>query len=350
MMTMESMLDYLKEYNGRPITLMEVCGSHTAAIAKSGIRGLISANIKLIGGPGCPVCVTPTEYVDKLIEISQDRNICIVTFGDLLRVPGSSSDNTLNRAKSLGADVRMVYSPMDIFSMAQMEPEKTFVFAAVGFETTAPVYTVLLDEAKKKGIENIKLFSALKTMPAVIAWLLDSGACVDGFIAPGHVAAVTGSRYFEEISRNYNKPMAVTGFSDEELVVGIYQLVRMIETNESGVKNLYPAVVTEEGNLKALSKMNSYYEACDATWRGMGVIKGSGLKLREEYKTFDYGNSQLFTDVKASNGCCCGQILMGRMTPNECPIFSNVCTPSSPVGACMVSLEGGCYQYYINSQ
>lgn len=348
MITIDRMLDYLKEYNGRPIKLMEVCGSHTAAIAKSGIRDLLSDNIKLIGGPGCPVCVTPSEYVDKLIEIAKEPGNAVATFGDLMRVPGSVQGQSLGFAKSEGADVRMVYSPLDLIDMAKKEPEKCFIFAAVGFETTAPVYTVLMEECTKASIINVKLLTSLKTMPSVIGWLMDNGAGIDGFIAPGHVAAVTGSDYFIELSKKYNIPMAVTGFKDEELVVGIYGLVKMIDEGVSGVNNYYPQVVTDNGNLKAIDKMNKYYEPCDTSWRGMGVVQNSGLRIRDEYRGFDYGSSQILSDKKANSGCCCGQILMGRMEPKDCPLFGGVCTPQNPAGACMVSFEGGCYQHFIN--
>lgn len=342
----EKILAELREYDGPELVLMEVCGSHTAAIAKSGIRDLISPKIKLIGGPGCPVCVTPTSYIDELIKLSLEKSKVVVTFGDLIRVPGSNG--SLAGAKGDGASVQMVYSPMDTIKLALEQPDKEFIFAAVGFETTAPVYTILLDEIIRLGISNIKLCTALKTMPRAIEWLLDNNSKIDGFLAPGHVCAITGSKYFEGIAEKYNRPFAVAGFSDEELILAVNGLVKMLSNKQAAVKNYYTSVVSEDGNLKAMSQLEKYFKPYEAVWRGMGAIPDSGLVLREEYSGFDAGSSQTFEDAKNTKGCCCGQILMGRMEPKQCPLFGTACTPKNPVGACMVSFEGGCYQHYIN--
>ena len=345
-MTIEEISSYLSEYEGRPLTLMEVCGSHTAAIAKFGIKEILSPSIRLISGPGCPVCVTPSAYIDRLIELAKTPDTCVVTFGDMLRVPGSAQ--SLSEAKGEGAKVAMVYSPMDMLSMARENPQITYVFAAVGFETTAPVYTLLLEEAMAEGVENIRLLTALKTMPAAIDWLLSEGAKLDGFLAPGHVCAVTGSDYFKELAARYEIPFSVSGFGDVELLTAIYGLVKMAEQGEQGVKNFYPSVVLPEGNEIAQEKMRQFFIPCDAVWRGMGMIPGSGLCLKEEYQRFDAGSSGLVVDKKRNNACCCGQILMGRMEPKDCPLFGKVCHPGRPQGACMVSYEGSCYQHYTN--
>ncbi|MGN0316916.1 MAG: hydrogenase formation protein HypD [Lachnospira sp.] len=346
-MTSAEIIKYLKEYDGKEIRLMEVCGSHTAAIEKYGIRNILSDKIGLISGPGCPVCVTPTAYIDRLIELAMKPDTTVVTFADMLRVPGSIK--SLNEAKGEGASVEFVYSPVQFNRMAKEHPEKTFVFAAVGFETTAPVYTMILDEAVKNKIENIRLLTAIKTMPAVLTWLLENQAGVDGYLAPGHVCAITGSEYFKEISDKYKVPMAVSGFTDEELLFAIYGLVEMVQKGSFQVKNYYPSVVDLKGNVKAKEKLSQYFEVCDASWRGMGVVEKSGLKLKKEYEHFDAGSDSLTSDNMKNHLCKCGQILMGKATPEECPIFSKVCNPGNPQGACMVSYEGSCYQRYINN-
>jgi hydrogenase expression/formation protein HypD len=345
-MTIEEISSYLREYSGRKIRLMEVCGSHTAAIAKSGIRDIISDRIELVSGPGCPVCVTPSAYIDKLIALAKEPDTCVASFGDLLRVPGS--EKSLGEAKGEGACVAMVYSPMDVLAMAKEHPETTYVFAAVGFETTAPVYTLLIEEAEKAGLSNIRLLTALKTMPKAIEWLMDNGAKIDGFLAPGHVCAITGSAYFAGLAGRYHIPFAVSGFQDEELLSAIYGLVRMVEQGSVEVRNFYPAVVETNGNPVALQKLAAYFTPCEATWRGMGAIADSGLRLRDEYMGYDAGSMGLNEDKKKNNGCCCGEILKGNMRPCDCPLFGKVCHPQNPQGACMVSYEGSCFQAYQN--
>lgn len=347
MITVDEMSRYIKKYSGRPLTFMEVCGSHTAAIAKYGIKSLLSDRIRLVSGPGCPVCVTPSSYIDRLIELAGKPDTCVATFGDLLRVPGSTQ--SLSEAKGMGAKTAMVYSPMNLLGMAKEHPDITYVFAAVGFETTAPVYTLLIEEAQKEKIGNIRLLTSLKTMPAVIGWLLEQGTKLDGFLAPGHVCAVTGSSYFDELAFRYQMPFAVSGFKDTELVTAIYGLVRMAEKKECLVKNFYPSVVEQGGNTVALEKMRQYFEPCSAVWRGMGCIENSGLLLNEKYQSFDAGSKGLDEDKKRNDGCRCGEILTGRLEPRECPLFGTVCHPGEPQGACMVSYEGSCYQNFVNA-
>ena len=335
-------LEYLRNYRGRKLTLMEVCGSHTAAIARSGIKSLLSPDIRLISGPGCPVCVCPSGYIDRLIELS-GSGMTIVSFGDLLRVPGS--ELSLNEAKGRGSDVRMVYSPLDLADLAVNEPERSFVFAAVGFETTVPAYCLLLDEVIDREIKNVKLLTALKTMGPVLEYLCRSNVEIDGFIAPGHVSVITGTAMFKTLSDRYGIPFAVTGFSDEELVRGICGLVRACEKKRTGVFNFYPSVVLEKGNETALKKMGRFLESGDALWRGMGTIADSGLYLKEEYSVFDAGSRGIDADVKTDPRCCCDRVLIGKMSPDQCPLFMKECTPLSPHGACMVSSEGSCFQY-----
>lgn len=350
---LEKIRDYLGTYDGPEILIMEVCGSHTASIAKNGIQGLLSKKIHLISGPGCPVCVTPSAYIDRLIELALKEKVCIVTFGDLIRVPGSSM--SLSMAKGEGARVEMVYSPLDVLDLAAKEPEMQFVFAAVGFETTAPVYALLLEQLRERKIRNVRLLTALKTMPPVIDHLCANGAPVDGFLAPGHVCVVTGSRIFEPLAKKYHIPFGVSGFEGEEILLALYGIVKCLETSgtkespqRGRVMNFYPSVVTEMGNTIAQKQVTTYFEPADACWRGMGNIPGSGLILREEYRQYDAGSAGLDRDQKKNPACCCDRVLMGKMTPEECPLFGKVCTPMTPQGACMVSTEGSCFSRFFN--
>ena len=344
-MEFSEVVDCLRKYDGRPVRLMEVCGSHTHAIAKHGIRDILSPKIELLSGPGCPVCVTPTAYIDKLIELSLEPDTTVATFGDLLRVPGSKE--SLNEAKGRGASVEMVYSPMDVLGLAADNPDKKYVFAAVGFETTAPVYTLLLDNVIAQKLDNIRILTALKTMPGAISYLCDNGAAIDGFIAPGHVSAVTGADYFNNLADKYHIPFAVSGFGAKELVIAIYGLVQMIIKNQPQVKNYYTSVVDSGQNDIIVNQLNKYFQPADVVWRGMGVIPASGLLLKDEYKAFDAGSQGLDEDNKRNKACRCGDILMGKAKPSDCPLFGKVCTPMSPEGACMVSEEGSCFNAYL---
>ena len=349
-MSLPEMRDLLENYDGPEIHIMEVCGSHTAAISKNGIRGMLSDKIHLISGPGCPVCVTPTAYVDRLIELAMTPNTCVVTFGDMLRVPGSKY--SLSEVQGMGGRAIMVYSPMDIFALAENEPGTTFVFAALGFETTTPVYALLLEEVIERKIENVKLLTALKTMPGVIEYLCENGASIQGYLAPGHVAAVTGSDLCKPLAEKYQIPFAVSGFEGEEILealCGIVQACQGMEDLENGtapVMNFYPAVVSAEGNVRAQELVAKYFQKTDAAWRGMGIVPGTGMELREEYEKYDAGSKALVEDNKRNKACCCDQILMGKMQPQQCPLFGKVCKPLTPQGACMVSEEGSCHSMF----
>ncbi len=347
-MNLVQMREFLQSYDGPELNIMEVCGSHTAAISKNGIRGMLSSKIHLISGPGCPVCVTPTAYVDRLVELALAPNTCVVTFGDMLRVPGSKY--SLSEVQGMGGRAVMVYSPMDIFALAEKEPTTTFVFAAVGFETTTPVYALLLEEIVENNIENVKILTALKTMPGVIDYLCEHGASIQGYLAPGHVAAVTGSKLFASLAEKYRIPFVVSGFEGEEILEALCELVSVANMQEdtSLVRNCYPAVVSEEGNTKAQQMVSKYFISADATWRGMGTIPGTGMELRKEYEKYDAGSRGLNEDNKRNKACCCDQILMGKMQPQQCPLFGKVCKPLTPQGACMVSTEGSCHSAYTS--
>lgn len=345
-MDIKDILTYLKSYDGEDITLMEVCGTHTASIAENAIPSLISDKIHLVSGPGCPVCVTVSSYVDKLCELALEKNNVIVTFGDMIRVPGSSK--ALKDIKSEGADIRMIYSPMEMLELAKAEPNKTFIFAAVGFETTTPVYALLIDEAIKHDIQNIKLLTALKTMPNVINHLCKDNKTIDGFIAPGHVAVITGSDTFEKLASKHSLPFVVSGFKAEEILASIYALVKL--KGQGRAMNLYKFVVANEENDKASQLVNKYFEPYNASWRGLGKIESSGLVLKNEYSKFDAGSKELTEDYSYQKGCCCGDIISGTKKPNECPLFKKICTPENPRGACMVSNEGSCFNYLVNDR
>lgn len=336
--------EFLKNYDGEPVRIMEVCGTHTAAISHSGIASVLSPKIRLISGPGCPVCVTVTSYIDRLVALSLEPNHIVVSFGDLLRVKGSS--RSLNDAKALGGQVRMVYSPMDTLKLAAAEPEKIFVFAAVGFETTTPIYALLIREAIRQGLRNVRLLTSLKTMPPVIEWVCENQGGVDGFLAPGHVSVITGSNLYLPLAEKYGIPFVVAGFEPEQLLLSLYALVKL--RGRGQVKNLYPSVVTAKGNAEAQQTVSHFFEPCAAAWRGIGVIPGSGVQLRPEFGAFDAGSTGLLQDCGFNPGCRCGKVLTGAINPNECPMFGKTCTPQAPQGACMVSTEGSCYQYYVN--
>lgn len=343
--TFEEILDILKNYDGDEVHIMEVCGTHTAAISENGIPSMLSPKIKLISGPGCPVCVTVTAVIDRLIDLAMEENTIVLTFGDLIRVKGTNK--SLADAKADGGHVRMVYSPMETVKLAKEDPYHTYVFAAIGFETTTPVYAMVLEEAVKENVKNLKLLTSLKTMPEVIRWVVKNGGGIDGFIAPGHVCAVTGSDTFKELSHELGIPFVVSGFEGKQLIMTIYALLQM--KGKSGIKNLYRGVVTEEGNIKAKEVVEKYFEVSDASWRGMGKIKGSGMALKKEYADFDAGSFGLDEDHMPP-GCSCASVLVGKVKPYECPLFGKACTPDNAHGACMVSTEGSCYNYFVSGR
>lgn len=297
-MDINTIIKFLGEYDGEPLTFMEVCGTHTAAISESGIPSLLSDKIRLISGPGCPVCVTASSYIDKLCELAEKDNTCIVTFGDLIRVP--SATTSLQEIKSNGGRVQMVYSPFEIIDLAQNEPDTTFIFAAVGFETTTPIYALLLDKIIRIGIKNIKFLTALKTMPKAIENLCETGNKIDGFIAPGNVSVITGADEFSPLAEKYGLPFVVSGFNAEELLSSIYALIKLKGTGR--VLNLYKYAVTNGGNTKAKSIVKKYFQPCDAYWRGIGNIKNSGMSIRSEYSFYDAGSKALTDDSLKKQG------------------------------------------------
>ena len=327
-------------------TFMEVCGGHTASIQRFGIPAILPPNIRLISGPGCPVCVTGTGFIDKAIAYSQCDEIIVATFGDMLRVPGSSS--TLEKERSKGADIRMVFSALEAVELAKNNPVKKVVFLGIGFETTAPGSAVAVKNAYNSGINNFYLLSAHKIMPPAMEAIIKEGAALDGFICPGHVAAITGSSAFSFIPEKYGLGCVVTGFEPADILQSIYMLVNQVNNNHPDSEIQYIRAVTESGNLIAQKILEEVFEKSDENWRGFGKIPLSGLKLRENFSKYDAGKilSVTVNDQEENVLCICCDILRGLKSPVECQLFGETCVPDNPVGACMVSSEGACNSYF----
>jgi len=331
----------------RPWTLMEVCGGQTHSIVKHGIDRLLPPEIELMHGPGCPVCVTPLEQIDKAHAIAAHPGVIFTSFGDMLRVPGSHTD--LFRLRAEGADVRVVYAPLDAVTLAQANPDREVVFFAIGFETTAPANALAVSRAKVLGVKNFSvLVSQVLVPPAITAVLQSPGNRVRGILGPGHVCTVMGYREYEPIAARYRVPIVITGFEPVDLLDGVLRTVRRLEAGEAGVDNQYSRVVRRDGNSAARRLMWSVFEVCDRKWRGIGAIPKSGLRLRWELQEFD---AERRFDVGAMEtrepeACISGQILRGLKKPHDCPAFGGACTPEHPLGATMVSAEGACAAYY----
>lgn len=337
-MNVEQAKKILAEDQGPPMVLMEVCGTHTAAIAKSGIRSLLPKHIRLVAGPGCPVCVSPASFVDALCAEAKGANTIIATFGDMLKVPGNHGSLALEKQR--GADIRMIVSPMQALQMALEYPDHRIVLAAVGFETTAPSYALLVQRAKKMGIKNLVLHTALRLVPPALHALCVDKDSINGFLAPGHVSVIIGSDAYVPIAQQYQKPIVIGGFMDAPLFVSIARLVQMVRNQEGRVVNDYPLAVTSKGNIKAQELLTEVFDALPAYWRGIGEIPDSGLFLKDEYAEFR-GQQVDFVD-SLPKGCQCGQVLLGKLLPHECPLYQTRCTIDDPVGPCMVSEEGAC--------
>jgi hydrogenase expression/formation protein HypD len=328
-------------------SLMEVCGTHTMAIAKSGIRNLVPPNLKLLSGPGCPVCVTAQGDIDAVIELVRKPEITLLTFGDMMRVPGTES--SLQEERSKGADIRVVYSPMDALAAAQSLPDREVVFLGIGFETTAPTIAITVAEAMEKGLENFSLFSLHKLVPPALELIFsDPDIKVDGLICPGHVAAVTGIEPYRFLAEKYNKPCVVTGFEAADILEGVVMLLRQLHQNKAKVEIQYRRVVKNGGNVVARSAMEQVFLTTEARWRGLGLIPGTGLKLRPAYEEMDARKKFAVSNIDdiPIKGCACGEVLTGKITPHDCALFGKGCTPLRPIGPCMVSQEGACAAYY----
>jgi hydrogenase expression/formation protein HypD len=327
-------------------TFMEVCGGHTNAIRRFGIHSLLPENIRLVSGPGCPVCVTDRSFIDRAVSCSAEKGTIIATFGDLMRVTGSKS--SLEKEKSSGADIRVVFSPLEALDIAKENRRIRVVFLGIGFETTVPGTAVTIKMADGEGIDNFYLLSAHKIMPPAMEAIIKEGIKISGFICPGHVAAITGSAAFGFIPERFGIGCAISGFEPVDILQSVYMLVKQVNERQPQTEIQYRRVVTPGGNKLAQNEMQDVFGICDVPWRGLGLIRESGLRLNDRFERFDIGkNLQVsYGESDENERCLCGEILRGLKTPQDCPLFAGACIPSDPAGACMVSAEGACNIYY----
>lgn len=347
-MTLQQVKDELKNYNGRTIKIMEVCGTHTGSIFKNGIRSIISPKLQLISGPGCPVCVTSAAYIDKLIEYSLMENHVVLTFGDMMKVKGK--EMSLTGAKAIGGKVEILYSPLTAIKEAQEHKDKEFIFAAVGFETTTPIYALMIEEMINKNIKNLKLLTSLKATIPALYYICENEKDIDAFLCPGHVSVITGSLVYKDLAERFHKPFVVAGFEGEHILAALYDIVNQVNHQQSKHKNMYVNAVSEEGNQKASLMINKYFETSSDYWRGIGTIENSAMVLRKDYQEFDAGSRLEAYEEQMPKGCRCQDVILGRIHPVDCPLFSRVCSPLNAIGPCMVSTEGACGIWYKNRE
>ena len=328
-------------------TLMEVCGTHTVAIARNGIRGLMPEGVRLASGPGCPVCVTSNHDIDKVIALARVPEVTIATFGDMTRVPGSTS--SLLAEQAAGRSVEIVYSPLDALRLAQENPTRQIVFVGVGFETTTPLVAMAIKRARAMGLTNFTVYGAHKNMPGALEVIINDPALkLDALILPGHVSTIIGAEPYRFLAEKYGIPGVITGFEPVDVLQGIAMIMRQLHEGRAEIEIAYARGVMPEGNPVALAAIDEVFETCSATWRGLGEIPGSGYRIREEFADFDAMRrfQPDVEEVREHKGCRCGDVLRGIMAPSECPLFRKVCTPENPVGPCMVSSEGSCAAYF----
>lgn len=343
----ERIVQEIRRLVTRPWVLMEVCGGQTHSIVKYGIDRLLPEEVELVHGPGCPVCVTSLEMIDKAHAIASRSDVIFCSFGDMLRVPGSDGDLLACRAR--GADVRVVYSPLDAVTLAKKTPDKQIVFFAVGFETTAPANALAVQAAAAAKLANFSILSSQVLVPPSLASILQTPGCrVQAFLGPGHVCTIMGVSQYEAISRIFGVPIAIAGFEPADLLEGILAAVRQLEAGEARVEIAYTHAVRPEGNARARAAIEDVFEVCDRKWRGVGLMPKSGLRLRAEYRAFDAERRFDVGELRAmeSSQCMSGHVLRGLIKPTECPAFGKQCTPENPLGATMVSSEGACAAYY----
>ena len=337
------MRKYLEEYDGPSVRIMEVCGTHTHEIFRQGIRNFLSPKINLISGPGCPVCVTPASYIDEAVYLALEKGCTVTTFGDLVRVPGNVK--SLQQARAEGGKVKVVYSPIDAEKYAKDHPEEQVVFLSVGFETTTPSDVISVKNAIRDGINNFSLLTANKTMPGAYEAMASS---TDAYLYPGHVHAIIGTQLCRDMAAK-GVSGTIAGFTGEELLTALSVTVMKLSEGKPFFVNAYPRVVTDEGSPAACALVDKFLKPCDAEWRGIGTIPGSGVELKDEYADYDARKKHSIPkmEYEKKTGCKCGNVLQGRIKPNECPLFGKVCNPDHPVGACMVSDEGACSAFYM---
>ena len=338
--------DRIRRACHRPMRLMEVCGTHTVAIFRSGIRALLPPDLALLSGPGCPVCVTAQKEIDAFIALARQPDTIVATFGDLIRVPGSGA--SLQQEKAAGADVRIVYSTFDAVALAAAHPDKRVVFLGVGFETTVPTVAAAILSAHQQGLENFFVISAHKTVPPALEALVAGDINIDGFLLPGHVSVVIGLEAYRPFFDAHRIPCVIAGFEPADLLQSIAMLAEQIDTGRPALENAYARAVSAHGNAKARAVVDQVFKVVDADWRGIGTIPGSGLAIRDAYAAFDAVRAFdiHLQPVPEPKGCACGAILTGTKIPPQCPLYRTACTPMSPVGPCMVSSEGTCAAYY----
>ena len=343
----KTLIDELRSVAATPVKFMEVCGTHTVAIARNGLRDVMPENITLLSGPGCPVCVTANADIDFGIELAKQLEITLATFGDMMKVPGSYS--SLSREKAEGHDIRIVYSPLDALDLARANPEKQIVFMGVGFETTAPTIASAVMTAAAEGLANFTVYSVHKTVPEALRALVnDPDVAIGGFILPGHVSTIIGLEPYRFLAEEYGVPSVITGFEPIDVLQGVWMLAKQVAEGRAAVEIAYTRGVAPEGNPAAVAKMQQVFEPADAEWRGIGVIPNTGLAFREEYAGFDAARRFELTPppVREIPGCQCGDVLRGVTLPFDCRLFARGCTPEHPIGPCMVSSEGSCAAYY----
>ncbi|MDO4876441.1 MAG: hydrogenase formation protein HypD [Oscillospiraceae bacterium] len=343
MSTIEEARSYLENYDGPDFRIMEVCGTHTHEIFRQGIRRILSPKINLISGPGCPVCVTPVSFIDEAVFLALEKGCTITTFGDLVRVPGSKM--SLAGARAKGAKIKVVYAPFDAVKIAQENPEEQVVFLSVGFETTTPSDVIAVKKAMTAGLKNFSILTANKTMPGAYEAM---GKSCDAFLYPGHVHAITGTQICKDMC-DKGVSGVIAGFTGSELLTALAVAVKKFGEGKPFFVNCYPRVVKDEGSPAAVAMVDRFMEPCDAEWRGIGTIPMSGMQLRDEYAEFDARKKYSVPDLKPEykTACRCGDVLQGKITPNQCPLFGKACNPDHPVGACMVSDEGACSAFYM---
>ena len=341
----------IKQRSKKPLNIMEICGGHTHSIMKFGLPQLVGENINFIHGPGCPVCIMPRSRIDEAIAIASIDGVIFCTLADMLRVPGSKG--SLSELRADGADIRALYSPLDTITIAKENPDKKVVFFAIGFETTTPMSAVVVKQAVELNLQNLFIHINHVTVPAPVrAIMSDKDVKIDAFLGPSHVSVITGSKIYEELANEFKTPIAVSGFEPLDLMDSILNLVNQHENGTHKVYNEYARVVSKDGNLKAKELIDRYFQPCDFEWRGLGVIKDSGLRLRDEFSYLDakkYFNVEV-GESKETKACICGEILRGKAKPYDCKVFGKVCNPQNPIGSCMVSGEGACAAYYKYSK
>jgi hydrogenase expression/formation protein HypD len=339
-------IEALCSQRDEPIRLMEICGTHTVSLFRSGVKDLLGDTLKLISGPGCPVCVTSQGYIDAACELADREGVTICTYGDMVRVPGRTGSLEQHRAR--GADVRVVYCPRDAVAFAQEHPERQVVFLGIGFETTAPATAAAIIEAQQKGVENVFVLPAHKTVIPAVSALLSGGTTLDGLLCPGHVSIIIGADAYQVVVDGWGVPCVIAGFEPAGMLAGIAGLVEQVVAGEARVDNAYGVAVRPEGNRAAMELLDRVFAPADAVWRAIGTIPGSGLELREEYERFDARTAlgvEIGEDYEPA-GCVCGQVIQGIVEPADCPLFGVACSPMNPVGPCMVSSEGTCAAWY----